>query len=279
MSNHDLDEMLLASLKRTGENFFLFWLCVIVAAWVAEAYSLQWLNVAATIGLVVVLFFVCIPNIGRIAALHKRGMNLSSNTKKHLVLADIGAVFTCAAIASIWTGYGIAWVEAAVAFVIAFINSLTSTNGDAARELPEDPAVGLIRAMENNLEHEQIEELYDKYGNPRPPYLTIHNYKKLGFKCRSCSWWGIGSELEMGEVFDSLFEIECPECHTYIGAIGYPLIEMQKDKDTCKGPVSEDDSVSVSKSESFFCSPIHGIEKKASEQPRRPNCRILDIPD
>jgi hypothetical protein len=279
MSNHDLDEMLLASLKRTGENFFLFWPCVIVAAWAAEAYSLHWLNVAATVGLVVVLFFVCIPNIGRIAALHKRGMNLSSNTKKHLVLADIGAVFTCAAIASIWTGYGIAWVEAAIAFGIAFINSLTSTNGDAAEDLPEDPALGVIRAMQDRLAHEQSEELYDDYGNPRPPYLTIENYKKLGFKCRSCSWWGIGSELEMGEVFDSLFEVECPKCHTYLGAIGFPLIEVQKGQDTSKGFVPEDDAVSVSGPESFSRSPTHDIEKKASEQPRRPNCRILDIPD
>lgn len=139
---------------------------------------------------------------------------------------------------------------------------------------PEDPALDAIKAME-----QKIDEVFDKFGNPTAPYLTIDNYKKLSFKCRSCSWWGIGGELEMGEVFDSLFEIECPKCHTYIGAIGYPVIDVQQNQASYSGLMSKGDPLYKSRSELFSQTPVHDTEEKVGKQQSRPNCRILNIPD
>jgi hypothetical protein len=281
MEKFDIDEELLASLKRTGENFFLVWPCVIAFAWAAENYSIHWLAVVATIGLAIVFFLVCVPNIGRIAALHKRSMGLSTNTKRHLVLADIGAVFTCAAVFSLWTGYGLAWVEASVAFAIAFINSLTPNNEVASTPMPEDPALGAIRAAQKHLESEHDNEIYDKYGNPTAPYLTCDNFRRLAFKCRSCTWWGLGTEVEIGETFREMFEIECPQCHTYIGAINYPVVGAaeNKSKATYKGLVSEDDPMLASGPELFSRATTLNNDANSGDQKRRPNCRILDIQD
>jgi hypothetical protein len=98
------------------------------------------------------------------------------------------------------------------------------------QKLSEDPALGAIRETQRRLAMSALpkveEEIFDRFGNPTPPYLSYENYKKLKYRCRNCDWSGFGVELEMGEVFDSLFEIECPKCMTYIGAVGFPIAPL-----------------------------------------------------
>ena len=97
------------------------------------------------------------------------------------------------------------------------------------QNLPEDPALGAIRANLKRLAELEAQGgttvVVDRFSNPTAPYLTTYNYKNLNFKCRSCNWSGYGFELEMGEVFDLLFEIECPACSAYIGAVPFPIVE------------------------------------------------------
>ncbi len=98
------------------------------------------------------------------------------------------------------------------------------------QNLSEDPALGAIRENQRRLAMcavpKEEEEIFDRFGNPTAPYLTYENYRKLKFKCPNCDWSGFGGELEMGEVFDALFEIECPKCMTYIGAVGFPIVPL-----------------------------------------------------
>lgn len=384
---------MLVSLKRTGENFILIWPLVIGVAWAAEKYYLPLIQIVATASLLLVFAFVCVPNIGRIGALSKLNFGLSNSIKNQLYFAYLGAITVLVAIASIWANLGIAWCATLIAFVIAFVNSLSANNqladeqenvkaaellidranvaahelaavvnesdtkssveitkktsaklrrncivlnipdeDDACSEeaqvpkasklsedqqleamyarvrqvfplellnsmahqqrtltdnainrvlnkdgvealtldrlegikelvtqhlwsdalttaskslpasamatsetsdsmtLADDPALGAIREHQRRLAMSSIlkenDEILDNFGNPTAPYLAYENYKKLKFKCRSCTWSGLGVDLEMGEVFESLFEIECPKCMTYIGAVGFPIAPL-----------------------------------------------------
>lgn len=43
--------------------------------------------------------------------------------------------------------------------------------------------------------------------------------------CDACGWSGLGSELEIGEVYDTLHELDCPQCHTRMGCVPHPTLK------------------------------------------------------
>ena len=52
-----------------------------------------------------------------------------------------------------------------------------------------------------------------------PDYFT---YGQHSYKCKNCRWQGLGSELRSGEMFDALFELDCPSCHETVTFVSYP---------------------------------------------------------
>lgn len=120
----ELEARIGASLKRTGANFILVWPLVVAVVWAAGHYSNTWFRVAATAALVLVLLVVCLPNVGRIAALNKINFGMFKQLQKHLVLAYFGVLLVVYAAVALWWSLPVPFVAALVAFAIAFINSL-----------------------------------------------------------------------------------------------------------------------------------------------------------
>lgn len=58
--------------------------------------------------------------------------------------------------------------------------------------------------------------------NPSPISLNYYTYKEESFSCNRCGWNGKGANLEQGEMFDALFELDCPACHEKLTFISYP---------------------------------------------------------
>lgn len=50
-------------------------------------------------------------------------------------------------------------------------------------------------------------------------------YENQSCSCTHCAWTGVGSEMEVGEVFHDLHEVDCPHCHSRIGVVPYPTIK------------------------------------------------------
>ena len=50
----------------------------------------------------------------------------------------------------------------------------------------------------------------DSPGIPSPMSLNYYTYKDVPYACDHCGWRGKGSELEQGEMFEALFELNCP---------------------------------------------------------------------
>ena len=126
MTQNQLDEVerqVSASLRRTGINFIFVWLLAIGIVWTADYYRQQWLLIAATVLLVLLFFVVCLPNIGRTVALNKMYGGMLAPVRKHVVLADIGAVFALYPIAALWWQLPLATLATVLAFLIAFVNS------------------------------------------------------------------------------------------------------------------------------------------------------------
>lgn len=46
--------------------------------------------------------------------------------------------------------------------------------------------------------------------------------------CRACGWQGLGSELQQGEMFDALFEVDCPKCGERVTVVELPTIEESR---------------------------------------------------
>lgn len=69
------------------------------------------------------------------------------------------------------------------------------------------------------------EPQFDKYGNPRWPYLNLMSWKRLKFRCRKCTWSGDGSQVEIGEVDEEITELVCPHCGTFMAALSH-LVEI-----------------------------------------------------
>ena len=132
MKDQNIEELNLiisASLRRTGENFFLVWPVVIAIVWAAEYYETRWILIIATLNLVVVLFFVSIPNVVRITALKKINYDFTGRLKKQLVLAYIGVLLILVDMASLWITtqfFYIGTITTSICFVIAFVNSLSN---------------------------------------------------------------------------------------------------------------------------------------------------------
>jgi len=55
--------------------------------------------------------------------------------------------------------------------------------------------------------------------------LNYFTYEKENIKCNKCGWSGLGKQLENGEIFDSLYELNCPKCHKPVGFISFPSFE------------------------------------------------------
>lgn len=117
-----------SSLRRTGVNFVFVWLisvCIVVAA---SFYREGWLAVTA-MGLFTFLFFVvCLPNIGRTMALNKIHGGLDRALRRHVFLADIGALATAYTVAAMWWALPLAALAAVVGMVVAFVNSHAGGN-------------------------------------------------------------------------------------------------------------------------------------------------------
>jgi hypothetical protein len=80
---------------------------------------------------------------------------------------------------------------------------------------------------ENEAEDDEDEAPDDDAGtttsdNPSPLSLNYYTYKEESFSCNHCGWNGKGADLEQGEMFDALFELDCPACHEKLTFISYP---------------------------------------------------------
>ena len=51
---------------------------------------------------------------------------------------------------------------------------------------------------------------------------TYYTYKKHHYQCKNCTWQGLGSELRQGELFNELFELDCPSCSESVTFVPYP---------------------------------------------------------
>ncbi len=60
--------------------------------------------------------------------------------------------------------------------------------------------------------------------NPSPMTLTYYSYKGERFRCKHCEWQGMGDELELGEEFDQLVELDCPACQKKLTFVMYPTL-------------------------------------------------------
>jgi hypothetical protein len=54
------------------------------------------------------------------------------------------------------------------------------------------------------------------------------DWKTTQIKCLKCDWTGLGSELEQGEIFDYLFEMDCPKCGEHVTTINHPSNEESR---------------------------------------------------
>ena len=102
------------------------------------------------------------------------------------------------------------------------------------QNLPEDPVLGAMRASEaafkarsmtgNGADPSPAREL-PTVESKRPDYYT---YKKHIYQCKKCDWQGLGSELQQGEMFDALFELDCPSCSETVTFVSYPTIDESR---------------------------------------------------
>ena len=52
-----------------------------------------------------------------------------------------------------------------------------------------------------------------------------YQYKSTIFECDKCLWKGKGKQLTVGEPFNELFEVHCPNCSNNLGHINYPTFD------------------------------------------------------
>lgn len=52
--------------------------------------------------------------------------------------------------------------------------------------------------------------------------MNYYTYQNKNVTCEKCKWQGKGSETQIGEIFESLFEIDCPKCNHTIDHVYYP---------------------------------------------------------
>jgi hypothetical protein len=54
------------------------------------------------------------------------------------------------------------------------------------------------------------------------------NWREVRWQCEHCGWQGIGSELEAGEMYSEVMEMDCPKCFEPILFYGYPSIAQAR---------------------------------------------------
>jgi hypothetical protein len=79
----------------------------------------------------------------------------------------------------------------------------------------------------------------------KPDYYT---YKTHTYQCKRCDWQGLGAELRKGEMFDSLFEMDCPSCHQPVTFFPYPSIQESR---TNWEHLSEGERLQVERADSY----------------------------
>ena len=52
---------------------------------------------------------------------------------------------------------------------------------------------------------------------------NYYEYKNEQYNCKNCGWNGLGEELEQDEVYDELFDVNCPQCHEHIGFVSFTI--------------------------------------------------------
>lgn len=124
----EMEKQVAASLRRTGVNFIFVWLISIGIVWAAAHYQQHWLLVAASVLVALLFLFVCIPNVGRIAALNKMYGGMLISFRRQLVLADVGAVVVLYPAVALWLQFPLPTLAMVIAAVIAFINSLAGAD-------------------------------------------------------------------------------------------------------------------------------------------------------
>lgn len=50
------------------------------------------------------------------------------------------------------------------------------------------------------------------------------NWRESEHLCRHCGWHGLGNELVHGEMFDALFEVDCPQCGERVTTVELPTL-------------------------------------------------------
>jgi hypothetical protein len=55
--------------------------------------------------------------------------------------------------------------------------------------------------------------------------LAYYHYESHHVECTHCEWEGLGNQLTFGEMFDALFELNCPRCNQKVAMVGFPSFE------------------------------------------------------
>ena len=55
--------------------------------------------------------------------------------------------------------------------------------------------------------------------------LEYYKYSTVQLKCKKCNWTGLGEESVQGEIFEELYEINCPSCSEKLATILFPTSE------------------------------------------------------
>lgn len=61
--------------------------------------------------------------------------------------------------------------------------------------------------------------------NAATPPIGYYTYEAHHYQCSHCAWQGLGADLRQGELFDELFELDCPCCGEKVTFIMYPSIQ------------------------------------------------------
>jgi len=129
--HEELSTRLLASLRRTGANFIFVWILALGGLVALSFTSQSWLLWVLSAVLAVLFCAVCLPNIGRTVALNKMHGGLDRTLRRHVVLADAGALGTLYAVVALWWPLPFALAGVVVGFVAALANSLVGGGSDA----------------------------------------------------------------------------------------------------------------------------------------------------
>lgn len=57
---------------------------------------------------------------------------------------------------------------------------------------------------------------------------NCYTYQGEHYTCQHCGWDGPGTALRVGDVFDALYEMNCPACDEKVLNIMYPTLEEMR---------------------------------------------------